>query len=426
MRNRLTWFLLAALLLPLLAACGSGTGTQPGATAAAPDGAATAAAPAAAPASGTTVETAAPVAETSAAATPAVAEATTTGGETATAGATEMATTAATAGVDATTTGATAGGKKLKIGMVTDIAKLGDKGFNDSAWAGVQQGAQATGSESKVIETTDPNDYEKNIGQFVSAGYDVIVTVGFALQETTAAAAKANGKLHFIGVDQAYTPEQQAPNLTGLIFEEDKAGFLAGALAALYSKSGKLGAVLGTDAVPAVWRFGEGYRAGAKHVKSDVNVQTVYHSDVGFDKTFSDPEWGKATALSMIDQGVDVVFGAGGRTGNGALLAAADRKDKGVVAIGVDTDQYLTVPEAKSVLLSSAVKIIDQGVADLLKQVSTGSIKGGNVTGKVGLAPFHELESKISPEIKSQIEQLGKQLEDGSLKTNVAPAKPSS
>lgn len=314
------------------------------------------------------------------------------------------------------------GGKKLKIGMVTDIGKLGDKSFNDSAWKGVQDGAKAVGGEAKYIETTDPNDYEKNINQFVNEKYDVIVTVGFGLGAATIAAAEKNPNIKFIGVDQFQ--EKTLPNLTGLIFDEDKAGFLAGALAASYSKSGKLGAILGTDAVPPVWRFGEGYRAGAKHIKPDISVQTVYHSDVGFDKTFDDPEWGKATALSLIDQGVDVVFGAGGRTGNGALFAAADRKDRGVVAIGVDADQYNTVPEAKAVLLTSAIKIIDQGVTDLIKQVQDGSIKGGNSTGKVGLAPYHEFDGKIPAETKAKIDDLRKQLDSGALKTNVPPTKP--
>ena len=373
-----TIVLLLALIVPVLAACGQSAATTP---------------PTAAPAAPTT----------------APAEATTAP--------------AATAAPEATAATGGAGGA-LKIGMVTDIAKLGDKSFNDSAWKGVQDAAKALGVEPKVIETTDPNDYEKNIGQFVSEGYNVIVTVGFNLGEQTIAAAKANPDVKFIGVDQFQT--DTIPNLAGLNFNEDQAGYLAGMLAAGVSKSDKIGAILGTDAVPPVWRYGEGYRAGAKSVKSDINVQTVYHNDVGFDKTFSDPEWGKATALSMIDQGVDIVFGAGGRTGNGALLAAEDRKAKNVYAIGVDVDQYFTVPEAKDVLLSSAMKIIDKGVTDQIKKVADGSFKGGNVYGEVGLAPYHDLDSKVPADLKAKIDDTRKKLLDGSLKTGVAPVKPAS
>lgn len=311
--------------------------------------------------------------------------------------------------------------KVFKVGLVTDVGKVDDKSFNESAWNGAKMGASAVKGESKYVETQNPNDYKKNIQQFVSEKYDIIVTVGFLLGDPTIEAAKANPTIKFIGVDQFQ--EKTVENLAGLIFEEDKAGFMVGALSALYSKSGKVGAVLATDVVPPVWRFGEGFRAGAKFAKADADVQIVYHSDVGPEKTFDDPEWGKATALSMIDKGVDVIFGAGGKTGNGALYGVAERKDKGVVAIGVDADQWNTVPEAKAVLLSSGMKIIDQGVSDIIKAVAEGKFKGGNITGKVGLAPFHDLDAKVMPDLKTKLEDVRKQLEAGTLKTNVKPAK---
>lgn len=421
MSKTLRLFVLALLLLPLIVACGTTGATTPSteATAVVSE---VATEPTVAATEEATAMAEEPTVEATEEATAMAEEPTVE----ATEEATEMAETAtaeeATAMAETATAG-TAGGADLKIGLVTDVGKLDDKSFNESSWKGAQMGAEALGSEAKAIETQDPNDFAKNINQFVSEGYNIIVTVGFALGEATAEAAKANPDIKFIGVDQFQGEE--IPNLTGLIFDEDKAGFLAGALAASYSKSGKLGAVLGTDLVPPVWKFGEGFRAGAMHVKPDIEVQTVYHSDVGFDKTFTDPEWGKATALSMLDQGVDVIFGAGGQTGNGALFGVAERADTGVVGIGVDSDQYLTLPEAQSVLISSAMKILDQGVADLVAQAADGSIKGGNFVGDVGLAPFHDFDSKVTPEIKTLIEDLTKQLEDGSLKTNVSPAKPS-
>jgi basic membrane protein A len=311
--------------------------------------------------------------------------------------------------------------KVLKVGLVTDVGKVDDKSFNESAWNGAKKGAADVKGESKYVETQNPNDYKKNIQQFISEKYDIVVTVGFLLGEATIEAAKANPGIKFIGVDQFQ--EKAVENLAGLIFEEDKAGYMVGALAALYSKAGKVGAVLATDVVPPVWRFGEGFRAGAKASKPGVDIQIVYHSDVGPEKTFDDPEWGKATALSMIDKGVDVIFGAGGKTGNGALYGVADRKDKGVVAIGVDTDQWNTVPEAKAVLLSSGMKIIDQGVADIIKAVSENKFKGGNILGKVGLAPFHDLDSKVDATIKTKLEEIRKGLDGGTIKTDVKPAK---
>src|SRR5207244_7393127 len=128
------------------------------------------------------------------------------------------------------------------------------------AWDGVQQAKKDLSAEVKYVETTDPKDYAKNIEQFTTAKYNVIVTVGFGLGEATVAAAKKNPNIKFIGVDQFQA--ETVPNLHGLTFEEDKAGYLAGALAALLNKSGTIGQVLGTDVVPPVVKFGKGYEAG--------------------------------------------------------------------------------------------------------------------------------------------------------------------
>ena len=307
------------------------------------------------------------------------------------------------------------------VGLVTDVGKIDDKSFNQSTWEGVQRAQKELGAVVQYIETTDPKDYDKNIATFADAKYDVIVTVGFNLGEATINNAKKYADVKFIGVDQFQT--DVLTNLAGLNFPEDQAGFLVGALAALMTKSNKIGSVCGTDAVPPVWRFGEGYRAGAAYINPNIEVNVVYHNDVGFDKTFTDPEWGKTTALSMIDKGVDVIFGAGGKTGNGALLGAAE---KGVYAIGVDTDQYYTVPEAQKVLLSSAVKLLTPGTFDLIKLAKDGQFPSGNYMGQAGYAPFHDLDSKVPADVKAKMQEIDKALKDGSLKTGVAPAKPSS
>src|SRR5512134_2330235 len=75
------------------------------------------------------------------------------------------------------------------VGLVTDVGKINDKSFNQSAWEGAQQAEKDLGAKVQYIETNDAKDYAKNIGTFGDEGYDVIVTVGFALGEATAAAA---------------------------------------------------------------------------------------------------------------------------------------------------------------------------------------------------------------------------------------------
>jgi len=306
---------------------------------------------------------------------------------------------------------------------------VNDKSFNQSSWEGAQQGAQAVGATSKYIETKDPKDYSANIEQLVTEGYNPIVTVGFAIAQATADAASKHADVMFIGVDQFIDPSTDAgklKNYAGLVFNEDQAGYLAGVLAASISKSGNIGAVLGTDVVPPVWRYGEGYKVGAKSVKADIKLQVVYHSDVDLSKTFNDPAWGKTTAISLIDKGADVVFGAGGNTGNGALQAAAEQMKAGktVYAIGVDTDQYATVPEAQPALVSSAEKLLTPGVAKLIQALANGTFQGGNNYGDVGLAPFHDLDAQVPATVKTLLQTTQKGLLDGSIKTNVPPAKP--
>jgi len=314
------------------------------------------------------------------------------------------------------------------VGLVTDVGKIDDKSFNQSAWEGVQQAKEeGIADQVQYIETTDSKDYDKNIATFADESYDVIVTVGFGLGEATNAAAAKYPDVDFIGVDQFVEwpfdddPSNDLANFAGLNFPEDNAGFLVGALAAMMTESGQIGSVLGTDAVPPVWRYGEGYRAGAAYIDPAVEVFVVYHNDVGFDKTFTDPEWGAATANSMIDQGADVIFGAGGKTGNGAVTAAAQR---GAYAIGVDADQYYGLPEAAPRMLSSAMKLITPGVLDGIKAAKAGNLPSGNYYGDAGYAPYHDLESEVPAEVKTKMEEIAAGLLDGSITTDVPPVKP--
>jgi basic membrane protein A len=309
------------------------------------------------------------------------------------------------------------------VGLVTDIGKVSDKSFNQSIWKGIQQAANELGATVNYIETVDRKDHEKNIAVFGDAGYDVIVTAGSALADATREAAAIYPDTKFIGVDQFQTDTIE--NVVGLTFPEDQAGFLVGALAAMMSKSNKIGAVCGPDSIPAVWRFGEGYRAGAAYVDQEnettTDVYVVYHNDADFNEAFLDPEWGAATARSMIDQGAYVVFGCGGVTGNAAITAAAQA---GAYAIGVDTDQFFTLPEAAPRMLSSAMKLITPGVYELIKLARDGKFPAGNYLGDAGYAPFHDVDNEVPPEVKTEMEKINAGLLDGSILTNVPTKKP--
>jgi len=303
------------------------------------------------------------------------------------------------------------------VGLVTDVGEVDDKSFNQSAWEGVQQAEKDLGAVINYVETKDGKDYASNIALFADKNYDVIVTVGFGMGPATAEAAAQYPDIDFIGVDQGQWGVEN-PLMAGLIFSEDKAGFLAGALAAMMSESGTVAAVLGTDLVPPVVAFKEGYENGAKYINPDINLISTYHPG-GMDVAFTDPEWGGATAKQAIDNGADIVFGAGGKTGNGALEEVANYE--GLYCIGVDTDQWLTVPAAHPCLITSAMKLITPAVFDLIKLAKDGALPLGNYVGDVGLAPFHDFEDQVPQDVKDKLAEIDAGLKDGSVSTGYAP-----
>jgi basic membrane protein A len=302
------------------------------------------------------------------------------------------------------------------VGLVTDIGKVDDKSFNQSAHEGAMAAAAEVGGFYKYIETTDTKDYAANMGQFTDKSYDVIVTVGFLMAEATVTAAKANPNTKFIGVDQFQAEE--VANVTGLIFPEDQAGYGAGYLAGLMTKTNKIGSVLGLEIAP-VQLFAKGFEAGAKAANANVAVTTVYHPPA--DNGFGDPVWGAAEAKKQLAQGADIIFGAGGGTGNGALIEIAKAEGAGtsIFCIGVDTDQWFTVPEAQPCLITSAVKGLTEGTTDLVKKAFDGSIAGGNFVGSAGIADYHDFASVVPMDVQEKVAGVVAGLKDGSIKTGV-------
>ncbi|MEM7324911.1 MAG: BMP family ABC transporter substrate-binding protein [Actinomycetota bacterium] len=301
----------------------------------------------------------------------------------------------------------------LCVGLVTDVGKIDDKSFNQSAWEGVQELETEYGAIVDFIETQDSTDYATNIGSFIDQNYDVIVTVGFALGEATGIAAAENPETYFVGVDQFQG--EAVPNVAGLIFNEDKAGFLAGALAGLVTETGTVAQVLGTDLVPPVVAFKEGFEAGVAYTNSEAQVISTYHPG-GLDVAFTDPTWGADTARQALDNGADVIFAAGGQTGNGGLAEVA-KEGGAAYCIGVDSDQWETVPEAQPCLITSAMKLITPGVFDIVTAWQNGDAPSGNFFGDVGLADYHDFTSVIPAEVQDEIAQLTPQVISGDVPT---------
>ncbi len=304
------------------------------------------------------------------------------------------------------------------VGLVTAFGKVDDHGLNQSAWEGVQQALnEGLIYKADFIETVDARDRAKNIRTFLEDGYDLIVTVGISMDEDTRLAADGWPGAAFIGVDQPQA--ESRPNLAGLVFPEDQGGFLAGALAALTTKTGKVAALCEVESIPSMWRYCEGFRVGVRYANPDLRARVLYKEEGATGELFNDFAWGEKQALFMLDGGVDILFAAGGETARGALETAAAR---GVFVIGAEEDMFYQLDNADFVL-SSAVKWAVPGVYALIRLAVEGQFPAGERRGEYALGPHHSLERQVQPTVRARLEQVRIGLADGSIQTGV-PLEP--
>lgn len=305
--------------------------------------------------------------------------------------------------------------------LVTDVGKINDATFNQFAYEGMIAAVEEFGLDTTFIETQAQTDYETNLNTCISEGYDAIVTVGFLIGDATIAAAQANPDIYFIGVDQ-FVPEY-IPNLVGIQFREDQAGFLVGVIAGLMTESDVVAGVYGID-IPPVVKFRNGFEAGVAYSNPDAEVLGVYID------SFTAPDRGAAAAEQFIGEGADVIFGAGGPTGSGAIKYAAEN---GALVIGVDQDEYFTTfgagetPGAEN-LISSAMKRVDNGVYQLIEALVNGgegwptdaSIYVLEVANDgITYGPPHDAD--VPEEVSAAAEEALAGLIDGTIETGVDP-----
>jgi basic membrane protein A and related proteins len=306
----------------------------------------------------------------------------------------------------ATTTTASGG---PRVGLVTDVGGLNDRGFNHLAYLGVQRAKEELGATSRVFLSNQGSDYVPNLTKFAREHYDLTIGVGFTEAEAIDTAATRFPKENFAIVDVDQTTEPHKPkNLLGLLFKEQEVGYLAGYLAALEEKRrpGKdVISSVGGQQQPPVDRFIAGYQAGAKAAVPGITVLNGYSQD------FADQQKCKEIALDQIAQGSGVVFQVAGGCGLGALEAA---KQKGVWGIGVDADQSFLGPH----ILTSAVKRVDTAVFLAIKSVDDGTFKGGNVV--YGLKDNGVGLGKISPKVPkddvTKVQQIRADIISGKIK----------
>jgi len=295
--------------------------------------------------------------------------------------------------------------------LVTDTLGIEDHGMNQDAWAGLQE-TKANGLADQVeyISSVDARDYLKNIAYFADRGFDLIYTSGISLDDETLQSADLYPDSTFVGLNQAF--EESHPNLISVTFPEDQMGFAAGVSAATLTKTNIVAAVCETSGIDAMWRYCEGFRAGAKFINDQLTVAVVYRDNGDSEKLFIDEAWGYDTASDLIARGADVVFAAGGVTGQGALKAASEY---GVYAIGAERDQTAVLGESGLGVVTSFYGQTQVEVQEVMRMVKNGQIPE-NWQGSVQFVP---LSPVYPPEFGTELEGLLGALKRGEIQTNV-------
>ena len=290
----------------------------------------------------------------------------------------------------------------IKVGLVLDKGGKDDKSFNSSAYEGAMKAQKELGIELKYVEASDNNSLEVLHRNFAKKNYDLIIGIGFAQTDAIKKVAALFPKTQFAIVDG----EIKADNVRSLLFEEHEGSFLAGAAAAIKSKTGVIGFIGGMD-IPMIRRFQKGYEAGAKFVNPKVVVINNYIGVTG--EAWNNPAKAKEMALSQIGQKADVIFHAAGASGSGLFDAAAEKK---IFAIGVDSNQNWMKP---GVVLTSMLKRVDVAVFETIKaaqekKFTAGVIRFGLKDSGVDLAMDQNNESLWSPVQKTKLADIKKQI----------------
>lgn len=277
----------------------------------------------------------------------------------------------------------------FRVGLVLDRGGKDDKSFNSAAYKGANDAKQKLGIFLKFTEAADDNAYESLLRAFAQRDFDLIIGVGFAQKEAVKKVAAQFPKKNFAIVDS----EINLPNVRSLLFEEHEGSYIVGAIAAMTSKTGKIGFVGGMD-IPLIRRFEMGYEAGAKKINPHISVTANY---VGVtSEAWNNPPKGKELGMNQFDSGVDIIFVAAGASGLGAFDAAEEKKK---MVIGVDSNQDWIKP---GLVLTSMLKRVDEAVYSTIEEAKNGKFTSG--VKRFGLANHgvdystDEFNAKILPD----------------------------
>ena len=310
--------------------------------------------------------------------------------------------------------------------MVSDAGGFDDKSFNQLGFEGLERAADALGVDAITVQSDSESDYAPNLTSLVDQGCTLIITVGFALASAAGESATANPDIDYVSIDDVvdndFDGETDAPNIKPIVFDTAQAAFLAGYASASYSQAKKVGTFGGMN-FPTVSIFMDGFKQGVEYwneQKGDnVEVLGWDGTDGVFTGAFTANQDAINAAQGLVDQGVDVLLPVGGPIYQSAASVIRD-SGREIALIGVDADVYETDPSVADLLLTSIRKLIDVGVEEAVLAAGAGEFDASPFVGTlenegVGLAPFHDFESKVSPDLQAELDEIAAGIIDGSI-----------
>jgi len=290
--------------------------------------------------------------------------------------------------------------------LIFDLGGKFDKSFNEAAFNGAQRWADETRGSFNEIELTSEAQREQALRRFAEAGFNPVITMGFAMADPLTSVAPDYPDTKFVAIDVTWL---DAPNVRQIGFAEHEGSYLVGMMAAMASESGTVGFVGGMD-IPLIRHFGCGYAQGAKAVNPDITI--VANMTGTTPAAWNDPVKGSELTKAQISQGADVIYAAAGGTGVGVLQTAAD---EGILSIGVDSNQNHLHPGK---VLTSMLKRVDVAVYDAMaagEELETGVFTLGLAEEGVGYALDEHNESLVSDEMKAAVDAAREQIIAGDL-----------
>ena len=310
--------------------------------------------------------------------------------------------------------------------MVSDAGGFDDKSFNQLGFEGLEAASEELGVEYVTVQSDSEADFAPNITSLIDQNCTLVITVGFALASAAGEAAEANPDIQFVSIDDPvdndFDGTTDFENIKPIIFDTAQAAFLAGYASASYSTAKKVGTFGGMN-FPTVSIFMDGFKQGVEYWNAEkgdaVEVLGWDGTDGVFTGGFAANQDAINAAQGLVDQGVDVLLPVGGPIYQSAASVIRD-SGREIALLGVDADVFETDPTVADLLLTSIRKAIDVGVQEAVLAAGMDEFDNTPFVGTlenegVALAPFHDFESKVSPDLQAELDAITAGIIDGSI-----------